>query len=706
MYPEVKNVVEPTLNFSTKWQVVIFRNYGLVPTDRIAKVLSTDVDTIKCEAKRLGLGQIKYDSKWQESGYITIIRSNWFLLDLDDICTLLSIGRNRLEYLLKEEDFLCVKLGRYKPYCDKINYTPLSEREREETEKVASFISNLGDDEGRPFDFFSNNPLSLVKYNSSSSDKIIYGYLSPCGDVFSVDSNTYLSDELLSQYQQVGITGIWLHAVLSELSPYPFCERLSKGYEKRRIELNKLISRCEKFGIKIYLYFNEPRALIVGEIKEEKLKGHAMPSGEVALCLSNKEVKDYLYNAFYDLVGSLQGLGGIITITMSENLTHCLSKGKTNCPNCASVSPYEYPVLINNVIAKAIKDSGSDAKLLANLWAWMEQFGFTSEIKKRAVDMLDESIAVILVSEFDMEIEKQGLKSVIPEYSISNVGPSEVSKEILLYAKQRGRKAYAKIQVNNSWEASAVPSIPTYDLVYEHLQNLKNIGVEDYMLSWTLGGYPSLSLQMVNAFSSGVSLEKWYENTFGANAVVVHNAVKKLCDAFKEFPYASCSLYYSPKNVGYGNLWSIEFENRGGYMVGNAFDKYENWIWPYTYEQYVKAYKNLIEKWKIGLDLLDKINGDEIVEKVKSYALVTYLHFRADYHQTLYSFYKREPLSYKNEIIEVISQSENDVYLLIKEVKKDGTIGFEASNHYYYNVRTLKEKLLNLKKLKEYFEKL
>ncbi|MBR3803950.1 MAG: hypothetical protein IKJ14_01205 [Clostridia bacterium] len=705
MYPEIKKVVEPMLNFPTKWQAVIFRNYGFVPTEKIAKVLSTEKSVVETEAKRLGLSSVEYNSEWEKSGYITIIRNNWYLLDLDDICTLLSITREKMEYLLKEEDFLCVKLGRFKPECDKITYSPLSESEIVETEKVCKFMLELGSSEGKPFNFFSNNPLSSKTYSSNGCDKIIYGYLTPCGDVFSMDSNEYLSNELLSQYQQVGVNGIWIHTVLSELSPYPFCERLSAGYEKRREELSNLIKRCERFGIKVYLYFNEPRGLLLSELKNEEIKGH-VDGSEVALCLTSQAVRDYLYNAVYDLVSSVSGLGGIITITMSENLTHCWSRGKTNCKNCLNVSPCEYPVLINNIIAKAIKDSGSSAKILANLWAWVEKLGFSMEDKKRAIDMLDESVSIILVSELEMEIEKQGVKTKIPEYSISNVGPSQTSKELLLYAKSKGRKTYAKIQVNNSWEISAVPSLPTYDLVYEHLKNLKDIGVENYMLSWTLGGYPSLSLQMASAFSSGVSLEKWYEDTFGDNAKTVHRAVIALCDAFKEFPYACSPLYYSPKNLGYGNMWGVEYEDRGGFMVGNSFDKYEQWIWPYSYEQYTSAYKSMTEKWKEGLDLLEKIDGDDLLEKVKSYALVAYLHFRADYHQTLYSFYKRQPSKYKSEILAVLSESEKDVYLLIGEVIKDAALGYEASNHYFYNVRNLKEKLLNLQRLKDYFGKL
>jgi hypothetical protein len=114
----------------------------------------------------------------------------------------------------------------------------------------------------------------------------------------------------------------------------------------------------------------------------------------------------------------------------------------------------------------------------------------------------------------------------------------------------------------------------------------------------------------------------------------------------------------------------------------------------------------MTEKWKEGLDIFKKISGGDLLEKVKSYALVAYLHFRADYHQTLYSFYKREPSKYKSEILAVLSESEKDVYLLIGEVIKDGALGYEASNHYFYNVRNLKEKLLNLQRLKDYFGKL
>lgn len=704
MYPQIKEVNLPMLNFPTEWQAVIFRNYGFVDVRRIASVLQTTVQTVELEAEKLGLKGIKYNPKWEKSGYITIIRNNWYLLEVGQLCTLLGWDRARLEYTLKEEDFLYVKLSHFKPQCKKIIYTPLTSLEEKETKEIRSLIEPLGIDEGKPFDFFSGNALSDVEYKKVSGNRIIHGYLSPCGDVFTVDSKEYLSDELLSQYQMVGINGLWLHAILSSLSPYPFNDKLCVGYENRRKEINNLIERCARFNIKVYLYFNEPRGIMPNNLTDLSLKGHTAPSGEVALCLSDDKVKEYLYNAFKDLLENVKGLGGIITITMSENLTHCLSRGKTNCEKCKDVLSYEYPVFINNTILKAIKDSKNGCELIANLWGWTDFWGFTPEMRLDALKQLDKDISVMCVSELDLEIEKQGVKSTVAEYSISNVGPSKATVEILNLAKKTNHKIYAKIQVNNSWEMSATPNIPVYDLVYEHLSNLDKLGVKNFMLSWTLGGYPSLSLNLVNAFTSGVSLEKWYKDNFKDNADAVHSAVKKLCDAFKEFPYCVSSLYYAPKNVGYGNMWSIENDGRGGAMVGLTFDRYESWIYPYTIDQYLNAYTALISGWKDGLDDLKNIpNGNLIIDKIKLYATVAFLHFKADYHQTIYSFYKRNKTNYYNELRFLFSESLKEVYELIDLCKSDATIGYEASNHYFYTIRQLKEKIINLKKLNKNF---
>ena len=76
------------------------------------------------------------------------------------------------------------------------------------------------------------------------------------------------------------------------------------------------------------------------------------------------------------------------------------------------------------------------------------------------------------------------------DYSISKVGPGSNSRKVWEFAKKYGNPAAAKVQINASWELSAVPYIPVPDLVEQHLNNLSAAGVSDLMLGWTLGGYP------------------------------------------------------------------------------------------------------------------------------------------------------------------------------------------------------------------------
>lgn len=91
--------------------------------------------------------------------------------------------------------------------------------------------------------------------------RIVHGYLSPCGDAFSTKCEDTLPSVLLKKYQSAGVNGIWLHALLSALSPYPFAPRLSQDYKQKRENLRAIIKRCGEYGIKVFLYLNEPRAL-------------------------------------------------------------------------------------------------------------------------------------------------------------------------------------------------------------------------------------------------------------------------------------------------------------------------------------------------------------------------------------------------------------------------------------------------------------
>ena len=704
MLPKIENIKLQKNNFPAQWQTVLYRNYGFVENERLASVLGTDVATIIAEAARLGLKDVKFNREWLKSGYLTIIKNNWYLLDYEQMIELLGWDEKRLDYVIKEEDFLNVKLGFVKPRCEKVKYFPLDANMIKETERAVKILNGAGAEEARAFGFFDNMPGEVSDCEIKAGTRIIHGYITPCGDTFGVDSEVYLPDSLLKKYAGVGVNGLWFHALLTDLSFFPF-KNLGDRYLSRRENLRKLVERCGKFGLKVYLYLNEPRCMSTADfIGKDDIKG--TENGEFsALCMGTEKVRNYLYEAVRDLFSDVRDLGGAITITMSENLTHCHSVGECNCERCVNSKPYEDAARVNNIIMQAIKDSGSSAELIANLWGWSEFLGWTREETEKGVALLDKDISVLCVSEYDLKIKKGGVESRIIDYSVSNPGPSEVTRNTLSYARKLGHKIYAKVQFNNSWECSSVPYLPVFDLVYEHLVNLKNIGVENYMMSWTLGGWPSVTLDLVNSFGKDFDLDEWYSNTFGKNADKVHEAIKYLCEGFRNYPFSIYALYYSPKTNGYGNLWEFDEENKQSCMVNFSFDDYENWITPYPYEIYISQMKKLLEGFERGIEILDQLKDDEEIYELWLYSSVAYLHFYADYDQTKFSFLKRDLKNNSRQVAEILEHAERATAQLIDLQRKDAKIGYEASNHYFYNTRSLKEKLLNLSNLKDLLKK-
>ena len=255
------------------------------------------------------------------------------------------------------------------------------------------------------------------------------------------------------------------------------------------------------------------------------------------------------------------------------------------------------------------------------------------------------------------------------------------------------------MQVCNSWEASCVPYLPVFDLVKKHLENLSEIGVNDYMLSWTLGGYPAPNLSLVSAHNQGISLDEWYQEYYGENANIVHCAVQKICEGFTSYPFALDPLYNSPKTLGPANLWSREREYNTSTMTCYAFDDYETWITPYPYETYIALFEKLLTGWQEGIDVLKTATPTNEVRELIRMAEVAYIHLRSDWLQTRYAYLKREWDKNEKELREIIATAREDTERLITLMRQDARVGFEASNQYYYADRHLIEKILNLNNL-------
>lgn len=688
--------------FPTEWQRVIFRNYGYVYSADIAKVLNTDKDTVEKEAKKMGLNGSSFCDIFRKKGFVTVIRNNFDILPDEDIAIL--IGRTKEEYdrLLVEYDFLNIKLGE-KPKTVPVKYFPLNKEQEEKTEKIGRFISEKYVKENvLPFDFYADAVNYPENYGEFAiKDRFLSHYSADYGETLLDDELKDYSEDYLKRLKNCGANGLWIHESLKNLAEFPFDKNYSFGYEKRVKNLKKLTERCKKFGVGVYLYLNEPRSMPAEFFdKYPNLKGAKTADG-YCLCTSEKEVKDYLYNAVKSLAESVPELKAVMTITMSENDTHCYSRsfdGKTTCKTCEKRKPEEVAAEVNNIIYRALKDGNGYTRLIANLWGWSAFTGWSMDMTFHGIDLLDDGIEVLCVSEYSKKINRGGVDSEIIDYSISEVGPSEVTVKTLNYAKNKGHKIWAKMQINSSWECAGVPYIPAFDLMVQHAENLKKLGVCGLMLGWSLGGYPGGALPLISSVckKEDVKTGEFYRSVYGKESDLAENLSKEISLAFTNFPFGINTLYFGGQNLSCANLYSLSKDNRKSTMVCFTFDDYEFWTEPYGIKTYIDLMNKTCEGSEKAYKKVESTSGNVAFCQLKRCALAFSLILRGARNIARFSYLKRDLKTNAKEILSVIKDEKKCTENLYKLMGKDAKIGFEATNHYFYTRRSLLEKLINL----------
>ncbi len=709
MLPQIKNVKPLPCFTPTRWQTVILRNYGTVHPSTLASVLRTDEETVMREAARLGIERITYRPEWLRRGFISIIKNNWYLLPYGQLTELLGMDMATLDRELLEDDFLGVKLGGYKPSCDEVYYSPLTESETAETERLGALIRDAFIEyRAEPFDFYggaaisARKPVSRQRTECGDGDflKLVYGYSMTYGDTFA-DEGEIVPDCELEALRDRGINGIWMQGLLSSLSPYPFVKGLDEGYERRRRSLARLVERCKKYGIGVYLYLNEPRGIAPDTLtpQTEKLKGRYF-EGRWSLCTEMPEVKKYLFDAVKGLLEAVPELSGIITITMSENMTNCHSRRNNTCPHCGHLPIEQVVPEVNCVIQRAIDASGAKTRLIANLWGWTEHYGWTPEALDAGIGRMDKKIDIMSVSEMGHIVEN-GKRIRVDEYAISRVGPCEETRASFRLSRASSHRVLAKVQVNNSWELATVPYLPVFELVAEHMRRLKAEGVGGLMLSWTLGGYPTPMFELVERiFEGDGELDGFYFEHFGDRAPQVGEASRRFSEGFRHFPHSIGTLYKGAQQLGPSNLLYPSATGLGATMVTFPFDDRNSWYGSFDEEEFLSRMGALLEAWEDGLKLLPEGGNAEYTE-LRRYAEVVYVSFKSMVVQI--RFGKARDNGDRKVALGCICEEEELTRRLYRLASEDARVGYEASNHYYYTQNNFLEKLIDLDQLKRLY---
>ncbi|MEP6755826.1 MAG: hypothetical protein ABJA67_10020 [Chthonomonadales bacterium] len=708
-------------HFPDRLHAFVWRNWPLVRAERMAEAIGAKPDQVRQIGMAMGLGKQPTisDDQWNRS-YLTIIRRNWHLLPYPQLLKLLGWTSDHLAYILREDDFLYVKLGSLKPRCDPIVYSPPDARTRERVKAIAAQVAKHYSPGGVPL-------FNFVKDLSRSSPKrplqpagfkpcFCYSYFALYGDpLLDAKADPY-PDAYLQRLSASGVNGVWLQAVLYKLTPFPWDPHVSEHYAERLANLKKLVARAKKHGIGIYLYTNEPRAMENAFFKDHpNWKGPT--EGEYsALCTSAPEVQAYLKDSVKFLCKAVPDLGGLFTITASENLTNCWSHGGgKQCPRCGPRGSAAVISEVNRLIQEGINASGASTKLITWDWGWPE------DQANAIIDALPTNAYFMSVSEWDMPIHRGGVDSVVGEYSVSAVGPGDRAKRHWARALAHGMKPIAKIQAANSWELSAVPYLPVLENVAQHAANFRANHVTGMMAGWTLGGYPSPNLEVVREVGAGADPETAMKTVatrrFGANAApMIVKAWKAYSAAFREFPFHIGMVYTAPMQYGPSNLlWGQETGYRAT-MIGFPYDDLESWRAVYPPDVFISQMRKVaggFDAARIGItnDVdKDKLSSTEreAYDLEMGISEAAAIHFHSTANQAQFVQLRRKltssisPEIQRSCLIEMDGILRNEIELatrLIQLQQRDSRVGFEASNQYYYVPIDLMEKILNCQDL-------
>jgi len=689
--------------FPSRLHAFVWRNWALVPPGRLAEVVGAQASDIIALGRSMGLEPPRgLDDEQRRRSHLTLIRRNWHLLPYDQILTLLGWTPERLAYTLREDDFFFHKLGQLKPKSEPLRWSAPTAEENARAAEIAGIVREVfpcGGLEGADplFSFIETlkAPLDFDRSPAAADKKaplrMGYSYFALCGDPLLDPALDPYPDGLLARLAAAGENAVWLHVELGHLASLPWMGQAN--IERRRAALRDLVARAAKHGIQVFLYFNEPRALpSTSPVFIEHPDWRGVSEKEFnAVCTSSPEVRGALRDALTSLCRAVPDLGGFFTITASENLTSCWSHGKGDgCPRCKERKPAEVVAEVSATIAEGIRAAGGRQRYLAWDWGWKEEWAL------EAIALLPEGVELMSVSEWHLPIERGGVKSAVGEYSISAIGPGPRALRHWEAARKRGLRVAAKIQCGNSWELSAVPYLPVLENITRHAAALREAGVQDIMLGWTLGGYPSPNIEAISEIYSGGTLDTLARKRHGAANAAAASAFWRGCSAaFREFPFHISCVYRAPLQMGPANpLWPAPTGYQSS-MVGIPYDDLKGWRAVYPAEVFAGQLEKVATGFEKAVATLRRAVGTlppALAEEAR-FAEAAAIHFASVANQCR-AVVARDAGD-RAELRRLCVAEEALAVRLHALQSRDARIGFEASNQYYYTPHDLVEKVIN-----------
>ncbi|MCX6621950.1 MAG: hypothetical protein NTY38_12925, partial [Acidobacteria bacterium] len=233
--------------------------------------------------------------------------------------------------------------------------------------------------------------------------RYLYSYFALYGDPLTEPDVDPFPDGYLDKLAASGINGVWIQAVLNTLAPSKTFPEFGQGWEKRLRNLNAMVERARRFGIKIFLYLNEPRAMPPAFFEKRPHMKGASDHGVNAICTSVPEVREWIAGSLEHIVRQAPGIGGFFSITMSENHTNCFSHGggwgkpapnAGDCPRCSKRTSWETIGELITTFHDGVRRVSPKPHVIA--WDW----GWPDELAERTIPLLPKDVKFMSISEW------------------------------------------------------------------------------------------------------------------------------------------------------------------------------------------------------------------------------------------------------------------------------------------------------------------
>ncbi|HEU0122739.1 MAG TPA: hypothetical protein VFQ91_19560 [Bryobacteraceae bacterium] len=546
------------------------------------------------------------------------------------------------------------------------------------------------------------------------SPRYLYSYFALYGDPLLEPEADPFPDAYLEKLARAGINGVWLQGVLNTLAPSKQFPEFGTGAETRLRNLNELVRRAAEYGVKVYLYLNEPRALPAAFFaKRPEMRGSSHQQ-LYSMCTSHPAVRAWITDSLAYVFRAVPELGGVFTISMSENHTNCFSHGGAwrtaaptagDCPRCTRRDSWDVLAELFIAMRDGIRQGSATADVIHYDWGWPDS------MVPPLLAKLPPDTRIVSISEWSLPVERGGVKNTVGEYSISVIGPGPRATRNWALASRAGMTNLAKVQFNNTWEISAVPYIPVPQLILRHCENLRRAGISGLMAAWTCGGYPSPNLNAAKAYYADpppdfdVTLDRAARQRYGpVGAPHAIAAWERFSSAFQQFPYG-VAIYIIPVQHGPANLLRLHPTGHKPGMILFPHDALKAWCGRYPPEVVQSQFAALATQWSEGLPLLEKAVAAASPGKQRNAAMdlaiarTCFHHFQSVANQVEFYRLRGDIRANRKRLREI---AENEITLARAQfpIARDwSVIGYEASNHYYYTPLDLVEKVLNCRRI-------